>query len=361
MKPLFSYKKDLSPLLKLAVPMALTGIVQSSTYFFETIFLAHVSQDVLAASALVSWLFATIIVVLFGTLGSVNILVSHKHGANDQKGISFVFRDGVLLAILLVIPTIIICWNMSPIFLFFKQPASVVVLAQSYLHALAWGILPDFIIVALMELMIGLGHARLVMIFSFLSVGLTIGWSCVLIFGKFGFPAFGIAGAGYGTAISYWISLFALIIYLFSKKSYRIYLQNIFTFTKPFYLWELIKIGLPMGLMFCIEVGFFFAITLIMGSFSGELLAANQIAMQYLGLMMSIIFSIAQAITVRMGHLMGAREFVSAEKAAYLGVSLSGIFMSVIAVLYWFFPYMLISVDFNVHEAANFEITHFAA
>src|SRR5690242_8033532 len=97
-------KNDLYPLLKLAIPLALTGIVGASTGFFETLFLAKLGQDILAAGALVSWLYGTFAVILFGTLGSINILVSHKHGANNQTGISLVARDGLLLSLLMTIP-----------------------------------------------------------------------------------------------------------------------------------------------------------------------------------------------------------------------------------------------------------------
>jgi MATE family multidrug resistance protein len=71
-------KNDFSPLLRLAIPMVISGLVQSSLPFFENIFLAQLGVKVLAAGALVSWLFATLIVILFGTFGAVNILISHK-------------------------------------------------------------------------------------------------------------------------------------------------------------------------------------------------------------------------------------------------------------------------------------------
>ena len=97
-------KNDLSPLLKLAMPLALTGIIGGSVGFFETLFLAHVSHEVLAAGALVSWLYGTFFCLLFGALSAINVLISHKHGAKDLTGISHVLRDGLFLALLLTIP-----------------------------------------------------------------------------------------------------------------------------------------------------------------------------------------------------------------------------------------------------------------
>lgn len=347
---------DLSPLLKLAVPLALTGIIQSSVFFFETLFLAHVDQQTLAAGALVSWLFGVLATILFGTLGSINILISHKHGANDDEGIKLVVRDGLLLAGLLTVPAFILFWNMSSIFLLFGQSPSVAILAQSYLHALAWGLLANFIMIAILESIIGLGYAKVIMVFTVLSVCLNIFFSFVFIFGKFGFPVLGIAGAGWGMTISYWITVIVLASYVLLSNKYKKYFSHILNVKKPSFLWELLQVGVPMGTMYCIEVAFFFALTLIMGSISSQLLSANQIALQYMGTLMAVIFSIAQAITVRMGHLLGAKEVEAAKRAAYLGILIAASFMSVVAIFYWFFPSILISADFNVHDPKNLEI-----
>lgn len=354
------FKDNIYPLLILAIPLALTGLLQSSTYFFETMFLAHLSHEVLAAGALVSWLVGTFIVILIGIMSAINILVAHKHGAKDKEGISLVVRDGVWLAVILSIPSIILFWNLSPIFLLLGQNQAVVELAQAYLHALTWGLLPNLIMFALLEFIVGLGNARLILVFSLLSTVLTVFFSFVLIFGKFGFPALGIAGAGWGSTISCWISFIVLVTYVLIHKNYRSYLNYLFKPTKKSYLGELFKIGTPMGMMYCVEVGFFFALTLITGSLGSQLLAANQITMQYMGTLMSVIFSIAQAITVRMGHLLGAGDIASAERASYVGVGFSAVFMLIIGIFYLTVPNALISIDFDIHDSANFELIQIA-
>lgn len=358
MKNILSVRNDVYPLLKLAVPLALTGMVQSAVWFFETLFLAHLGAKTLAAGSLVSWLFGTLAVILFGILSSINILVAHKHGANDKNSIALIARDGFLLAILITIPAFILFWNMPPIFLLFGQSASIVALAKSYLHALAWGLFANFLMIACLEVIMGVGHARVVLVFSILSVSLNILCSYILIFGKFSFPALGIAGAGWGMTISYWITAIVLLLYIIANQNYRIYFQHVFKLHKPLYLLELFQVGIPMGLMYCVEVAFFFALTLLMGLLGSQLQAANQVALQYLGLLMSIMFSIAQAITVRMGHLLGAKEAHAAKKAAYIGIGIAALLAIFVAIFYWLFPTILISADFDVHNSTNFEIVN---
>ena len=351
-------KNDVKPLLSLAIPLAFTGLLQSSVYFFETLFLAHLGTDALAAGALVSWLFGTFAVILIGTLSAINIVVAHKYGANQHKDICLVVKDGIRLAVVLAVPSILVFWNLSPIFLWLGQSPSVVKLATIYLHSLTWGILPNMLLFALLEFIVGLGHARVLLVFSLLSVTLSTLLSFVLVFGTLGFPALGIAGAGWGISFSYFICLLCLVLYIAMNKEYKPYFNKFTEPTKASYLFDIAKIGLPMGLMYCVEVGYFFALTVVMGIIGSEVLAANQITMQYLGSLMAIIFSIAQAVTVRMGHLLGAGDLNSARKAAYIGTYLSALLMSVVAVFYWTIPDILISIDFNVNDPKNFTIVN---
>ncbi|MDP1574665.1 MAG: MATE family efflux transporter [Coxiellaceae bacterium] len=355
---IISFKSDFQAIIKLALPLTLSGFLFSAMSFFETVFLAHLGQQILAAGALVGWLFGTLVTIVMGTLSSINILISHKYGANDHKGISLVLRDGIILALILTIPAFLLFWYMAPIFLLFGQDHAIVMLAQSYLHALAWGIFPNLMFIAILEFILGLGHVRIITIFTAIMVTLNIALSFILIFGKFGVPAFGIVGAGLGVTFTNWIMAIIVFSYVLIRKNYKQYLHGFFNAEKKSYLWELFKVGFPMGAMYCIEVAFFFALILLMGTFSVQMLAATQVALQYMGVFMTLIFSVAQAITVRMGHLLGANEVCLAKNAAYIGVFISSIAMLVVALVYWFCPSILISIDFNIHDPSNLLLLH---
>lgn len=347
-------------LLKLIFPLVITGLIQSAVWFFETIFLSHLSPNILAAGSLVTWAFGTVFVIIFGTLSSINILIAHKFGAEDEEGILHVVRDGFWLALLFAIPVFLLFWNMAPLFLLLGQSPEVVVLANAYLHAMAWGALANVIIIALLEVYIGLGNARMILIFNVLCASLTIVFSYAFIFGRFSFPQLGIAGAGWGMTLSNWITVSIMGGYALTNKKCQGYFRYLLHFGQQSYFKELILVGAPMGLMYCIEVAFFFALTLVMGSYGSLVLAANQIALQYLGVVMGVTFSTAQAITVRMGHLLGAGEKAAAAQTAYLGFLFATLFILIVAICYWCFPTYLIALDFDIKQAKNAEIVYFA-
>lgn len=352
--------QDITLLIWLAIPLILSGLIESSIGFFSTLFLAKLGQEALAAGALVNWLFVTLMVVLWGTLTAMSIWVSQKQGEKDQMSIARLLRDGLLLAVLLVLPTFVLLWNISPLLLLAGQNPATVLLAESYLHALSWGLLPDFVMLVLLQFLIGLGHTRTSMFFTLFWVPISIFCNYILVFGKWGFPQLGIAGIGWGMTLSYWLTTGFLILYLLFHPAYRTYFNHLFVLDKPFFILKLLKVGVPIGAMYCIEIGFFLALTLCMGKLEDAALAANQIVLQYLGQLTAVVFAIAQAITVRMGHLLGAKDHSGAHRASFAGILIAASFMVVIALIYWIVPQYLIEIDLNLTDPNNKKIIDYA-
>jgi MATE family multidrug resistance protein len=344
---------EVNKLMKLVIPLVLTGFIESSVGFFTTLFLAHLGPQELAAGAVVQWIFFTLMVVLWGTLCSVSILVAQKYGSKDEKGIAQVLFDGLILSLYFVIPAFLLLRNIGPILLFAGQDPETVKLAQDYMQGLSWGLVPDFVGLVLMQFLIGLGHTRTNMVFTLFWVPLNILSNYALIFGKFGFPALGMAGIGWGTTLAYWILAVVLVLYLVTAKRYRNYFDMIIKLRTSKFIGELCQIGIPMGSMYCIEIAFFLTITLMMGRINSEELAGNQIALQFLGQLSVVTFSVAQAVTVRMGHTLGAHELSMAERAVYIGTVLAVSFMIMVAIAYWFFPETLIAIDLDLSLKKN--------
>lgn len=103
----------------------------------------------------------------------------------------------------------------------------------------------------------------------------------MLIYGKFGMPRLGGAGAGLGTSLTYW-AIFIVIIIVMSLhpqiKTYHIWtLERI----KAPLIIEDIRLGLPIGLQIFAEVAIFAVVGLFMAKFSSIIIAAHQAAMNF--------------------------------------------------------------------------------
>jgi MATE family multidrug resistance protein len=347
---------EISILVKLAIPLIITGFTESSVGFFTTFFLARLGTKELAAGAVVQWIFFTMLVILWGTMTAVSVIVSRKFGERDESAIARALRDGLILSVVLFVPSFFILRWLGPLLLEWGgQSQETITMAKIYMNALSWGLLGDFIQMTFLQFLIGLGHTRTNLVFTFLWVPMNIFFNYILIFGKFGVPAFGIAGVGWGTTIAFTFSAVILFAYFMIEKKYRKYMKAMFNNKGPSFLGELLHVGLPMGSMYCIEIAFFLTMTLIMGKFGSAYVAANQINMQFMGQLSVVTFSIAQAITVRMGHTLGAREVDKAKRALFIGMGMAIIFIFGVACCDWFIPQKFIGIDLDLNLAKNQE------
>jgi MATE family multidrug resistance protein len=343
----YFHTPELKIMWLLTLPLILTGIVESSVRFTAMFFLAHLGPADLAAGSLVTWFFATLMIILWGVFMGVSVLVSHHDGAKQPEKAALVLRDGLYLSVILVIPSSILIWHLSPILILLGQNPATVKLAIPYMHALAWSPLPDFLSLCLLQFIIGLGHTKTNLIVTLCWVPVNILCNFIFIFGKFGFPQLGMAGLGWGTTVSYAFCVLVLVLYLLLDKRYRPYLGVFKKWSKSVYLTELFKIGLPIGLMWFVEVSFFFSLALIMGRYGLTVLDANQIAIQYVGFFVSISFAASQAITVRLGYQIGAQQFTHAKRVLYTGMIISVCCTLIPISFYWLAPQSLVNFDFS--------------
>lgn len=352
LRTLFDWN-EIKILLKITVPLVFTGLIEASNNFFSTLMIAHLGHNELAAAALVTSLFATLMILMWGILTSVSVLISHRHGEGNNAAVAKVFQDSMIFSIIISLPTMLLLWNAAPLLLLVGQHPQAVALARGYLHALTFAVIPDFTGIVLLQFVMGLGHTRINFYFSLVWVPTTILANYIFIFGKLGLPAFGIAGIGWGTTVSFWLTTILLLIYLIVKKTYRPYFLLSTSLNQRNEMGELIKVGLPQAGMYAIEVTYFMVLALLMGRISVLSLAANQITSQFLTQFSVVSFSVAQATTVRIGHLLGSKDLPAAQRAGYIGMLITFIFMCFIALIYWLYPEGLISLDIQVHQPNN--------
>ena len=84
--------------------------------------------------------FLTIILFTMGCFMSVSIMVGRGFGANDTAVVKQYAVNGLWMGIIFSIPVILILQSCRYIMLFLGQDPQVVLLAQSYLSSMSWGI-----------------------------------------------------------------------------------------------------------------------------------------------------------------------------------------------------------------------------
>lgn len=352
-----SVKDEIRNNISLSFPLVASWLIYSSSGFIGTAMIAQLGQDALAASALVGTIWTALTVFFFGTFNAVSVLVSHQYGARDYEAISKIIAQAFWVGLIVCFPVMLIMAAL-PIFLVYViQSTHVLHLAIQYAHALLWCTPSIIILIILENFLNGIGKTKLSLWISLVEVPFEILMIYVFIFGKFGMPALGMRGVGFGFTASFTITVIVLIAYLLKAK----YFKNFHIFQKigrfePRYFREIIRVGFPVGMMYVIEVSAFAVATFLMARFDTSVLAAHQIAMQYLGFTINIAFALGQAVSIRIGQSAGRQDIAGVYYASYVGIGLSFFCMFLITVLYLVAPRFLLSLDVNVNLPANAEL-----
>lgn len=335
---------------KLATPLFASEIIYALSGFIITTMLAGIGKEYLAANALVWNIYIAIILFTVGILCAISTMVSQSFGANDNLTIGICFKQGAILAIILAVPIMLILCLVPKFLLLTKQDPMLVKLATPFFYSLIWAVPSINILVLIEQLLIGIGKTRIVTMISILMTPLQIGFFYIFLHGYFGCPKLRLEGIGYSSALAHLSVAIFFIFYIKFNQSLRIY-----NLTKEFWvinkkvLFELIRIGLPLGFTWCIEVAMLAVIAIMMGMFGTDSLAAYQITHQYIMLALAFIFALTQTTTVRIGFEVGENNKKSLKLAFLVNMAMGLIFMAIFALGFNIFAKLAIGLDIDIH------------
>ena len=353
--------KEAKALLHLAIPLAGAQLAQSATGFVDTVMMGILGQQVLAAGALGSVLFTCLLLIGTGVLAAVSPLAAAAFGAGKTEEVSHVARQGLWLAAVVALPSTLLLLHSDALMRLLGQEDQNIRLASAYLRAIAWGIFPALGFAVLRNFVSALSQPRPVIVIMVAGTLVNMVANYVLMLGKFGFPALGIVGIGYASVLSLWGIFLALAFYILWQpqlQAYRVF-QQLHKFERRVF-WDLIHIGLPIGVLASVETGLFTFTTFLMGRLGTVTLAAHQIALQTSAMAFMIPLGISYATTVRVGQQMGKRDPRRAKLAGYLGISLGAIFMAIMGLVFWIVPEAIVSLYLDVHDPDNLAVVELA-
>jgi MATE family multidrug resistance protein len=347
-------KREINETVMLSLPLIGSWLIYSLSTFIGTAMIGHLSEDALAASVLTNTLWLVISVFFFGIFNSISVLVSRQYGARNMTAISEIMSQAFLLGALICIPIGLALMSVPMVLTLTSQSPEVLTLAITYAHSLLWSVPGTIALIIFEHFFNGIGKTKISLFISLIEVPIEVFLIYIFVFGKLGLPAYGIAGVGYGLAVSFTLTTIALVLYSCTAKFLKPYMlfNRIGVFHKQYFA-ELIQIGLPVGIMYVIEVGAFCTATIMMARFSTVVLAAHQIVFQYLGFILNAAFAIAQAVSIRIGQNIGKQQYSEVRYSSYAGIGLVFVAMLIMSLLYLFAPQWLLSIDINIHAPEN--------
>ena len=318
-----AYKNQYKENLRLALPVVLTQVGQILTQFADNLMVGRYGGDdplPLAAVSFGGSVFFILVIASIGIALGMTPLIGELYAQGDRQRSSQLLQNGILFYGVLGIVMAAVQYAVIPLMYHLRQPVEVVDAAIPYYKMLVWSMPFVMLFFAFKQFLEGVGNTKVEMVVTIVANVANIAFNWVFIYGRYGFPEMGAAGAGLGTLLSRIIAPMLMIGYFYSRRRYRLYLA---LFSRHNYSWravgQLTRMGLPISLQMFLEASAFVGTGIMMGWFGDQAktaISANQIATTICNCAFMIVMSIGAATTIRVSHCYGARNFGELSLAA---------------------------------------------
>ncbi len=360
------WRAEAKATLALGIPLALSQLAQIAIQTTDVVMMGWLSPEALAAGGLAANIFMLPFLFGLGVVTGVAPVIAQIVGRAGSRGklreVRRVVRQGFWVATVIALPFMALCWQVRPILLFFGQDPQLAAMAEEYMHALVWAMLPGLWFIVLRSFVSALSRPRIVLFVTLWGVGFNGVLAYGLMFGHFGLPAWGLMGSGIASTIAHSSMTLLLGAYVLWDRRFRRYalFGRIWRPDWPRFI-EILRLGFPIGLMWVLEVGVFAAALFLMGLIGTVEIAAHQIALQCAAIAFMVPLGISQAATVRVGLAAGAGDVLQIRRAGWTAIVLGTSFMGFTCLLFLFAGTVLVKAFLDPADPATAPVAALAA
>lgn len=318
-------KKKPFRLATIVLPILVTQVSLYMMTFFDILMTGRYDTYHLAGVTIGSSFWVPVYTGLAGILMGLTPIIAQYIGARLHDEVRPSVQQGLYVSVALAaIVFAIILFAVAPILEAMPLEAEVRIVAADYLKGMSFGLLPLFAYTVLRSFFDALGATRVSMFIILLSAPINIFINYLLIYGNWGFPELGGAGAGYASGITYWLVFFIACFVAWKRKPFKKFALFNGWEKVSFRKWKVILfIGVPIGISIFVETSIFSAVTLMMSNYSTAVISAHQIALNFTSLLYMLPLSISMGATILVGQAVGAGQMRDAKQYSYLSVGLA--------------------------------------
>ncbi len=306
--------------ISIFLPILIYQLANFSASFVDTTMTGQYDTLHLAGVSMATSLWIPFFDLLIGIVSALVPIIGHHLGQGKKEKIASDFYQFIYLSLGLSLILFALVFVGAPLVLAHLGLEPLVEgVAKNYLWYLALGIIPLLLFSTIRSLFDALGLTKLSMYLMLLLLPLNGSFNYALIYGAFGFPEMGGAGAGLGTSLAYWVLLLISLLVAVKHPKVRAYeLWKIRPLDKKGLI-EGIRLGLPIGGTFFAEVVIFSVVGLVMAKFSSLIIASHQAAMNFSNLMYAFPMSISTSMSIIVSYEIGANRPDDVKKFCKLG------------------------------------------
>ncbi|MGM0574760.1 MAG: MATE family efflux transporter [Myxococcota bacterium] len=334
-------------LFDLSWPVAGVNVLNVLAIFVDTVMCSRLEEAEVALAALgfASQVVFLLMTASFGlTVGTV-ALVSRAHGAGDRKRVDHVLTQSTWLIVLIAVG-VAVAGNLlaGPILEVLGASPVVREAGVRYLRPmLSLGVFA-YLSVLYGAVFRGIGNTRLPFFIAILTNLANFLLNYGFILGNWGFPALGVAGAGWGTVGAYAVTMVVYLLILTRPNPFRLKLSLWPRGLDRALVRETLRVGAPAALDSVIMNVSFLAVLAMLGHIDEVAVGAHGIGLRVQGLAFVPGLGVSMALAAMVGQALGAERIEEARAVVRAGVFLCLGIMSSIAVVFLVWAAPLVSV-----------------
>ncbi len=236
-------------ILGVALPMMVTGFIQSIVLLTDASLIARYSTEAFDAVGNAGLLYVTLFMCLAGMADGAQIIIARRIGQQKPELIGQVFGSTVWVLCALALSLFGILYFVMPNLVeAYSEQAEIAQLQGIYIEQRSFSLFFAMITLSIQAFFLAEGKSWVVLVTSVLTASSNAVLAYALIFGEFGLPEMGIRGAALASTIADGLGMVSMLCFLFfsnEQKKYKLlaYFKVDFSSIK-----ELLKVGSPLML-----------------------------------------------------------------------------------------------------------------
>lgn len=325
-------------LLKLGFPVLVTQIGIIIVSFADTMMVGAYGLNELAAAAFVNSLFLVAMVMLMGFAGGVTPIIGALYGKGDHKEGGLMLRGALIVNISCAFVFGVIMAVLYFFLDYFGQDKEILPMAKEYYLIILPSIIPLTVFNCFQQTSNGINDTATPMWIILAGDVINIIGNYLLIFGKFGCPELGLAGAGWSTLITRIVIAAAIIAVFAIKPRYRIYWETVLSgHSGPERRKKVWKTSYPLMIQSGVECGLWSFGAVVSGWFGKVELAAYQVMNTIGQIGFMTYMSFGWATSIKVANFTGQCDFKAVRRVTSAGFHLILLLATLASLIFLFF------------------------
>jgi MATE family multidrug resistance protein len=321
----------------LAWPILIGQLAVIANGVIDTAMTSRYSATDLAALSIAVSIYVSVFVGANGVLYALAPIVGQLYGAGRHEAIGAEVRQGLWLALFLTVIGCLILLFPAPLLSLAQAPPELHAKATTYLQLEALALPASLGFRIYGSFSTAIARPRAVMLIQLAALALKVPLNAVFIFGGLGLPAMGGPGCALATALTSWLSLGAGLAILRWSRFYRVFHLFGEGFSAP--RWQtqrtLLRLGIPMGFSYLIEVSAFTFMALFIARLGETAVAGHQITANFVTVLYMLPLSIGNAASTLVAHALGAGDIRAARRTGNIGIALAASVAATAGIAVW--------------------------